>query len=251
MKKIYLILVGLLIGFNSFSQMTESVAQIRDSCVEFSYKEESYNSEQTDLKKFIFILNLDVLSYYDLYDQYSTQLSIQNYKKSQDYLDKKNELIKLRNEVKNTNYYYDINFECSDYDLKNKKFVFKESAGWYYSKAFIQYEELLITRPVQIGLTYRKCPYKNCSDEIYYSFKITNLATAEKIENAKKSFNLSIMYLLRFKEAKTKWTDFGIYKVDKNYLVGNLSKIIFYDSETGEIFHTIVYSPLTGTSSKK
>ena len=68
------------------------------------------------------ILNLDVFSYYGLYDKYDTDLKKSVFKKSSEYKEKLNELKILKERLSTNFYYIKINESLPDYNINKRGF---------------------------------------------------------------------------------------------------------------------------------
>ena len=190
------------------------------------------------------ILNLDVFNYYQIRDNYDTELKQKVYKETQDYKDKLSELKIIKNDLLSDSYYLDFKpsfyFEEGKYNIELKSFTFI-SVGYqsdFIKRAnYLQFDKLLLQIP--IGINVKFVPFDHGNGVYFFkqllSFKIENQDLALNIENCRK--DIRILFIFNFTQ---------IYPFINNNILGmsykdyyymtNLQKIILYNSKTDEIY---------------
>ncbi len=206
-----------------------------------------FRQEADQYKFFINVMTLDLFKYYDLQNQYDSDLKKKVYSNTEDYKSKLSELQKKRNELKNTSFYLDFEPEYYErnrlikYDLNNKTFTVTNEVyqhDFYNKPAFIQFDSFVFKCP--IGFSVTRSQYQAGGVDFIkqsISFKIEDESQALKIEENK--MNLRLLFVFRLTEA-TPYSGLDIFGNKSTlYAFSNaLEKIILYNSNTNEIYQT-------------
>lgn len=88
------------------------------------------NSKEANYKELLAIMNLDVISYYDLSSQYDTELKIKSYKKTEEYNEKLSELKRIKAEQADIYHFYVFD-KFGDYEVKSHGFYLDLGTNMY------------------------------------------------------------------------------------------------------------------------
>jgi hypothetical protein len=204
-----------------------------------------YQQDRLQMENMISILNLDILEYYHLKNQYNTESKIAAYLISEDFKEKQSELKELKSKLVSSLYYLDFEPDYQaersiaiKYDPGTKYISVSNDLSYslYYNEpGYIQLDQFLISCPEGMNISKKNINYL-CVDvvEEKISFKIDDAALATKIEENKN--NLRLLFVLNITgtipvQGKTS----GLTSSDF-HLTTDLQKVIAYNSKTNEIY---------------
>lgn len=242
------ILSSLMIGV-SFAVNAQTISEIKSNSepIDGRMSNSFYKHDIPQFKKLRSNLKLDVFEYYDLNEQYDSDLKKKIFKNSDEYKAKLADLEKKKTELKETTYYLDFEptyYERNNlikYDLNSKTFTVKNeiyTADFYNKLNYLQFDKIIFKAPT--GISIDKSQFQSGGvDFITQSikFNIDNEALALKIEE-NRSY-LRLLFVFNFTGAMPfEGLNFLGGKATVFALANTLKKIIIYNSSTGEIYHT-------------
>jgi len=242
------LITTILIGLFSIDN-AQSISEIKSSSskIEGRMSNSFYKHDISQFKKIRSVLKLDVFEYFDLKSQYDTELKVKVFKGTDDYKQKYATLEDKKKELTTSTYYLD--FEPAYYERNNlikynltlKTFTVTNEIyldDEYKTTGYLQFDNIAIKHPM--GVSVKK---KNTSSggvdfvEQSISFKIEDEALALKIEEIRS--NLKLLFVFKFKEASPyQGKDFFGRLQTKYAFTTTVSKVIVYNSNTNEIYHT-------------
>jgi hypothetical protein len=238
MKRMYFILVFILSTFTYLFSQDNSQGGALDSVL----------ATATEAKdQLVTIYDLDVLSYYNLTDQYDSDLKKKVFKKTIEYSDKLSELKKLKDTMLITTYYAksDNLFENSEYDIKKKGFSLSIGGNWGQGTFSAR-------SPKSIGLELFSSIYlktlptrqkensllgKGVYDE--YIFIPVSEENGLEIENNKNNVSVFFFFIPSGKETvsfKYFCLSYGWYDMKQTLLKSNKVRIIVANRSTSKIY---------------
>jgi len=239
------ILPGLLIFLNP--QETIPDIKINSSEIKGKMSNSIFQQDRSQLEYLVSILNLDVLEYYHLKNQYNNDSKRKAYLESEDYETKYSELKELKSKIISTPYYLDFEPDYQaersiqiKYDPGTKNLSVSNDLSYslfYNEPGFIQFDQFIIKCPPGMTISKKNINYA-CVDvvEETISFKINDEVLASKIEENKSSlrllfvFNITGTTPVQGKTAELTSADF--------HLMTDLREVIAYNSKTNEIYST-------------
>jgi hypothetical protein len=243
MKTISMVLLS---GLISFLNPQETILKIKSDFSEIKGKMNNsyYRQDISQLKNFTSILNLDVFEYYDIKNQYDTDLKRKVYMESEDYKAQFLKLEELKSQMISTTYYLDFEPEYYErnnpikYDLNTKNFSASNEIylNSYCDKiGYIQFDQILFKCPSCININTRNLSY-DCDDfiEETISFKIDDESLGLKIEENKS--NLMLLFVFSFKGTIPFQRKLPDLTQTDYYLLTEVRRVIVYDSKTNEIY---------------
>jgi hypothetical protein len=241
------VIIILLSGIFAFLNPQETILSIKTNSSEIKGRmlNSIYQQEMAQSEKILCILNLDVLGYYDLKNQYNTDSKRTNYKESEDYKIKYLELEGLRSKLINLNYFLD--FEPDYYDEKSIAINYNPEArsfsvsnnvslsSFYDESGFIQFDQILFRCPSGIVVTKKNINYA-CVDVIEetISFEIKNQNLVSKIEENKNFLRLLFVFSFTGTVALKANTS-NLISSDYCFMT-ELRNVVVYNSRTNEIY---------------
>ena len=204
-----------------------------------------YQQELVQSEEIINILNLDVLGYYDLKNQYNTDLKRTTYKESEDYKTKHLELEKLRSQMISSTYfldfepdYYDEKSIAINYNADTRSFSVSNNislSSFYNENGFIQFDRILFKCPSGMAVTRKNINYA-CVDvvEETISFEIKNQNMVPEIEENKNFLRLLFVFSFTGTVA-LKADTFSLISSDYCFMT-DLKSVVVYNSRTNEVY---------------
>lgn len=244
MKKtiLLILMLGLLFTINA-----QTITEIKSSSVQMKvYK--STNHYQLDLSQFWkikAILKGDVFVYYDLQEQYDSDLKKDTFKESDDYKVKFADLEKKKAVLKETTYYLDLELPHSEqnYDHHSKSFTFNnEIVSWisYKKRRYMQIDQLVFKIPK--GIKVKRSKYTTEGYIIInqlINFKLDSDSVLFKIKENRR--NSRILFVFKFTDPETfKGFDIHTRETTLYKITKKLEKVIIYNEKTGEIYQTYI-----------
>jgi len=244
MKAVIMILLS---GLFAFLNPQETILSLKTNSSEIKGRmlNSIYRQEIAQSEKIVSILNLDVLSYYDLKNQYNTDSKRTIYKESEDYRIKYSELEELRSQMISLTYfldfepdYYDEKSIAINYNPDTRSFSVSNNvsfSSFYDENGFIQFDQILFKCPSGIAVTKKNINYA-CVDVIEetISFEIKNQNLVPKIEENKNFLRLLCVF---------SFTGTVALKADRSNLISSdycfmtdLKSVVVYNSRTNEIY---------------
>jgi hypothetical protein len=246
MKRTILTILTLLVFFTVNAQ---TISEIKNSSepIDGRMINSFYKHDISQFKKIRSILKLDVFEYYELNEQYDSDLKKKVFKESNEYKLKRAELEKKKTELKLTSYFLDFEptyYERNNlikYDMTSKTFKVDNEIyldDFYNKPNYLQFDQIIFKCP--IGITVGRKQFESGSvDFINQSikFKIESEVLALKIEENRS--NLRLLFVFKFTDALPfEGLDFFGRKTTLFALANTLEKVILYNSKTGEIYYT-------------
>lgn len=232
---------------NIFAQTTVSAIKSECKMVDGRMSNEQYKQDIEQFKRIRSILNVDVIEYYNLKDQYDTELKQKVYKNTEDYKLKLAELQKLKAELISTNYYLDFEptyYERNNiikYDLTTKTFTVTNEINPnsnYNKPAFVQFDQIVFKCPQGFSVKQKQRQIDTEGDYTInqnISFKIDKEELAVKIEENRS--NLKILFVFNYTQTSSfKNNVLGLAIYTDYYLLTKIQNVIIYNNSTGEIY---------------
>jgi hypothetical protein len=243
-----IILTTLILGV-CFTVNAQTISEIKSAAAPIAGRMSNsfYKHEISQFKEIRSILKLDVFEYYDLNEQYNSDLKKKVFKESEAYKEKLAELQKKKTELKQTTYFLDFEptyYERNnliEYDLTSKTFKVDNEIytdDFYNKPSYLQFDQIIFKTP--IGITVDRKPFESGGVAFIrqsIKFKIDSDSLALKIEENRS--NLRLLFVFKFSDAVPfEGLDFFGRRTTLYALANTLEKVIVYNSSTGEIFHT-------------
>lgn len=175
------------------------------------------------------IYQLDVFAHYGLYKEYNTELKRAVFKKTQDYIDKLNELKKNKKEILQHYYYIKLSekYRFSDYDIKRKGFELELD------------NNIILSPPKSVkGVVFSSLPIKSKSDRYFYITYLFLPLSERKglsIENNKENINIYLIFKI---SNAVYYNEFYGGEV----LVADSVRLVIVDKGGDEVYFDRVYS---------
>lgn len=244
MRKLFIILFITFFCNSVFGQIQKIIdtSTAIDGRMSNSFYQQS-GDQRTEISS---ILNIDVFKYYNLDEQYNTQLKEKNYKSTADYQGKLNDLKSLKKELCSKTYFLDFDpfyYEKNNtfkYNLNTKTFtltneIYKDEM--YNGTNVIQFDNIILS--LVNGISIRREAYSSGGVDFIrqkIDFKILDEQVAEIIEENRS--DIKILFVFRFTNALNYPGKFFGSSVTVPGMHGKLLKVIMYDSTNGKIFKT-------------
>lgn len=235
-----ILMLGILLPINA-----QTITEIKSSSVHMKgYK--LTNHYQLDLDQFWkirAILKGNISEYYDLKEQYNLDYKKEELNESDNYKENPADLEKKKAELKQTNYYLDIELPHPEqnYEHHSKAFTLNNdivSCISYKKRRFMQIDQLVFKTPR--GIKVKRSDYT--SDGItnirqQFKFKLDSDSVALKIKENRRDSR--VLFVFKFTDPKpfkgydTHTRETTLYKI-----TNKLEKVIIYNEKTGEIYQT-------------
>jgi hypothetical protein len=236
-------------GLPGFLNAQETILSIKENNSGIAGKMQTsiYQQERKQFEKLIATLNLDVLDYYEIKNQYKTDIKIQAYKESDDYNSKLSQLQNRKSDLLTETWYLDFEPDYFDeksisvrYNPDTKSFPVSNNVSFsiFYDKpGYIQFDQLLFKCPAGMTIDKRNVNYA-CADvvEQTISFEISNDFPKSKIEENKN--DLRLLFVFNFTGATSAPGKKSNLMSTDYYLMTDLHKVIVYNSKTNEVYLT-------------
>ncbi len=246
------VLLKILPSFLFFLNPQETIPDIKANSSEIKGRMSNsiFQQDRSQLEYLVSILNLDVLEYYHLKNQYNTDSKRRAFLETEDYKLKSSELKELKSKIISTRYYLDFEPDYQaersiqiKYDPGTKYFSVSNDLSYslfYNEPGSIQFDQFIIKCPSGMTINKKNINYA-CVDvvEETVSFKISDEALAFKIEEYK--YNLRLLFVFNISgttpvQGKTSDLTSADY-----HLMTDLREVIAYNSKTNEIYSTYKY----------
>lgn len=204
-------------------------------------EEHEWDINYGEYLKYRDILNLDVLKYYSLENEYNSELQKKMFLESNDFKNKLQSLKLLKQEITENKYFIDWRLDESDlnrfiYNLDNQSFTLDNFNPSYYSsdENYFVFTDIVLEIPYGITKTSERIKYYLGPDvsplptspryttKQSLSFKVPNERVALKVEQ--NSSNVRVLFTFSFSEFK----DDKIFVADVNAAI--------YNTSSGEIY---------------
>lgn len=246
MKKTLFLICVLLSNLSVYAQ---TIAEIKSSAqqIEGKMSNEKYEQDNDQFREIKNILNLNVFGYYNIGEEYNTELKRKVYKNSEEYKGKLSELQDKKKELKNTLYYLDFEpayYERNNlikYNLSSKYFAVTNQvyADEFYNKpSCVQFDQIVFKCPN--GTTVDRSLIRPTSVEFIeqrFKFKIVDEALALRIEEDRSK--LKLLFVFKFTEA-VPYLGLDVFGRETTMyaLLNTPVKVMAYNSETDEVYYT-------------
>lgn len=242
MRKL-LVAVTTIFFFNTVSGQIQTIVDTTIA-IEGRMSNSFYQQSSDQSAEISSILNTDVFKYYNLKDQYNTELKKKNYKSTADYQEKLNDLKSLKKELCSKTYYLDFDpfyYEKNNtfkYNLNTRTFtltnvIYKDEM--YNGANIIQFDNIILS--LVKGISIRRETYSSGGVDFIrqkIDFKISDEQVAEIIEENRS--DIKILFVFRFTNALNYPGKFFGSSVTVPGMNGKLLKVIMYDSTNGKIY---------------
>lgn len=241
MRRLLLTLL-ITIPLATFGQVTIDELKSNSSPIDGRMSNRFYRQEGPQYREFRSILNLDVFEYYDLKDTYDSELKQKVFKESDEYKAKLTALQKVKSELISKQYYIDLRpANRLEYNLTTKTFAVNNevySKSEYKKIGFVQFDEIVLKNPIGLSVSKSRANYGGVDFVIQdILFKIPNESLALKIEENKSSIRFLFIFSFTgtspFQDNILDMTTFTSY-----HLMANTKKVIVYNADTNEIYHS-------------
>jgi len=241
-------LLTVILIFIISSLTAQSISEIKkNSTPIYGRMTGEYTPDREQFEKIKNILEEDVFTYFNLENQYNSELKKKVYKASEEFKKKSDLLKELKVELLKEDFYLDFQpsyYERNnliEYDLDKNSFTVANKVSIYLlceKENFIQFGRILV-KPIP-GLSINKNKYTAANGGVYVdqyiSFIINNEKIALKIEENRSNLKL----LFNFKFANIFPYPSSIVESSKLGLVTDLESVIAYNSKTNEIYHIYI-----------
>lgn len=188
-------------------------------------------------------LQLDVFEYYSLDDKYSTELQKENFKRTQEYKEKLNELSIVRTSYLNMPLYIELNnsedFQISDYNLKDGGFYIRTGIKLIPSE-FSTYNKYYELKPLPIKSNISAYYHPSINPQKLYDrylFLSISRDVASRIEQNRDQLKC----IAFFTPQGTNKRDNGFFGYDY-FATTDFVRLIVINRETSEIYFDKLYS---------
>ena len=232
----------ILFSSNSFGQQTiDSLKKISNKIIGKSSTKYEHDMEQE--KQLASILNLDVITYYDLKERFNSPLKIKLFKETEEYNNKLSELTKIKTSTVNKTFY--IDYELSVYDKENFKlntavqtfsFLLDTEVSEYSNPNEILFDHISLNKVSGISsksqiLSVGSYEYARQKIEL----KVANLNRALEIEE--NANDLKMIFVFKFQSTKAFMNDVsGMFSFQDYILKALTQKIIIYNKTNNKVF---------------
>jgi len=204
------------------------------------------------------IYDLKVFRYYNLTEEYDTDLKKEVFKRTQEYAEKWTELKKIKAEMAKTLYYVkqeDL-FKGANYDINKKGFYLTIGQNWGMGTASAKApKSVLIDRGYFFGsvtiylkaLSSKQVPYTFLGEGIYNEKLLIPMNETNALEVEENRDNILVYYFLTptGKETVTYeyyCTTYGWYNMKETLLKSDKVRILVANKETGKIYFNKTYT---------
>jgi len=255
MKRLLVIaLISMVFANPSFSQKT--ITSITENCVFKVLENEDVRTiqfinaegktQKYSVDEISALLQKDVIKYYKLYNKYSTELQVNEFKKTERYQELYNSMMEDYNIVTKGTGYWMFNMRYNNpYDVKNRCFNIKIGFDDLYRYSASGYlclkEGVALTYPsTYLSRTQQQSNLATNGVFNYNIVKTTTIPeeTALKIEKTLRDPYCSTRLLLVFKLTKgtKEKKSAGYYQLTQNFVVGETIGAYLVNEKTGEVY---------------
>lgn len=195
------------------------------------------------MKDIINILNIDVVNYYGLEEEYDSELKRKVFSQTQDYISKYKDLKKIHDYVIESYFYMSVKKECFyKYEMKLKSFRFRTTSMLglflsFYSYSYLQFDELCLSKPGNFKFEEGKIFGGNdYFIEQNYFVPISQERTAIEIEENCDDVNL--MFIFKLSSVETS----NSTGIPINYIIAKTHQAIMYNVSNGKIYSRYTYN---------
>lgn len=206
-----------------------------------------YQQERIQFERLINILNIDVLGFYELKNQYNTDSRRNDYQQTEDYKSKYSSLKELNSETTSQTFFLDFEPDYFaersigiKYNTENKSFSVSNDvsfSSFYNVPDYIQFDHILMKCPAGITVSKRNINYA-CVDvvEETISFEIANETLVQRIDEEK--YQLRLLFVFKITGSIAMQGKTKDYISSDYFIMTELQEVIAYNSKTGEIYST-------------
>ena len=209
---------------------------------------QEFEQDQNQEKNLLSILNLDVISYFDLSEQYNTALQKEVFKKTNDYKEKEQELKKIKQDLLAKQHY--IDFEMTYYEQHNLEyntttrsidFDVDITLAQFYNQNYIQLGSIVFTKPQDVIIKNRQFEAGGL-DQVRQTIGlvVSDMDKALRIENNRE--HLRVLFLFHFIGVKPFKNNVIGFQFLDYFMMTKLDKIVLYNIGDGEIYK--IYTPI-------
>ncbi len=195
-----------------------------------------------DTKDIISILNIDVVNYYGLDEEYDSELKRKVFSQTSDYKSKYKELKQIHDYIMESYFYMSVKNGCFyKYDMKLKSFKFRTSSMLgvflsFYSYSYLQFDDLCLSKPNNFKFDEGKIfGGTNYFIEQNYFVPVPQERTALEIEE--NCDNINLMFIFKLSSVKTS----NSTGISLDYIIGKTHQVILYNSKNDKIYSRYTY----------
>ncbi|MDY0144145.1 MAG: hypothetical protein RBR97_19870 [Bacteroidales bacterium] len=200
----------------------------------------SGKTQNIDFNELTYIVQADVFGHFGLYSVYDSELKRKAFKQTEDYSKKFNELKSIQDYVLGTNFMMPIKKGCFyKYDLEKKAFKFRVSTldGFFYSKNYLQYDELCLKKPINFkfeeGVIFGGSNY---FVEQNYFVPLSSETLALEIEE--NCDYVSLAYIVKLVDVQSAVNAFGF---TSDFITASVKQVVFYNTSNNKIYTRLKY----------
>lgn len=227
----------------SIPQITKYLNQIDYQFSKFYvYIKINGKTKKLESNQFENLLNLDVVGYFNLSDEYNTELKRKYFKETDEYKQLYQQLKDEYNQIINSYFYMPIYIVCSEnkYNLQKQSFRFRNSEPdefhFGYNSGYLQFNNICVKKPSNVALIENRIStgYETFMEQLYY-IPVRNEKSALQIEDNCSS--VSLMYILKIEGIEKRRTSIFI----TNYIKTVVKNILIFNRDTEEIYFNQAY----------